>query len=228
MKNISHVFFDLDHTLWDFERNSALAFQQIFSEHHISVDFPAFLKEYKPINLAYWKLYREERISKEKLRYSRLREAFDLLEYTISDELINQLSKDYINALPNHNFLMDGAMEVLEYLKPKYQLHIITNGFKEVQHLKMEKSKIMHFFDEVITSESVGVKKPNPLVFHHALEKANAKAENSVMIGDSLEADIEGAKACDFLTIFYNFEKRKGLSENITSVHHLLEIKQYL
>tara|TARA_R110002073_G_scaffold293194_2_gene458792 strand:+ start:71320 stop:72003 length:684 start_codon:yes stop_codon:yes gene_type:complete len=225
---IEHIFFDLDHTLWDFEKNSSLTFQQIFSDHQLDVNFKTFLSTYIPINLKYWKLYREEEVSKGDLRYYRLKETFDSINYTINDQLIDKLSEDYIEKLPNYNHLFDGAIEILEYLKPKYQLHIITNGFEEVQNLKMKKSGIIHFFDEIITSESVGVKKPNPLVFHHALEKTKASPKNSMMIGDNLEADIEGALNCGFSAIHCDLEKVSNTPKNINSVHYLLEIKQYL
>ena len=168
MTGIEHIFFDLDHTLWDFDKNSALTFQQIFEEQNIKLDFDEFLKVYIPLNLSYWRLYREDKISKEALRYKRLKDVFDALDYEVSDELIHQISEDYINYLPNHNFLIDGTIELLEYLKPKYKLHIITNGFKEVQHKKLNNSGIRDFFDIIVTSESVGVKKPNPKIFNFA------------------------------------------------------------
>ena len=105
-------------------------------------------------------------MSKAALRYARLKETFHALKYEISDEKINSLAKEYILQLPNFNHLFDGTLELLDYLKEKYTLHIITNGFEEVQTLKMKKSKIFHYFTEVITSESVGVKKPNPKFFY--------------------------------------------------------------
>lgn len=225
---IQHVFFDLDHTLWDFEKNSNLTFRQILSEHDVNVHFDSFIEEYIPINLKYWKLYREDKVTKKDLRYFRLKESFDAINYSIEDRLIDLLSEDYIKNLPNHNHLFDGALDILEYLHTKYQLHIITNGFEEVQTLKMEKSGIIHFFDQIITSESVGVKKPNPKVFYHALDKASAKPENSVMIGDNLEADIQGALDCNISAIHFNSENTLNIPKNITSIGQLLEIKQYL
>lgn len=225
---IKHVFFDLDHTLWDFERNSNLTFKQLFKTHKIPLKLEDFLIEYSPINFSYWKLYREEKVTKAALRYGRLKDTFNKLNYEVSDKLINQLARDYIDVLPSNNHLFDGAIELLEYLKPKYELHIITNGFEEVQTLKLEKSGIRSFFVEIITSEAVGVKKPNPLVFEHALYKAKAKAENSIMIGDNLEADIIGALNCGIPSIHFNLEAEKFKQKNYTSVSSLLEIKQYL
>lgn len=227
MTNITHIFFDLDHTLWDFDRNSGLSFKQIFQEQDIPLNLEDFLKVYEPINLKYWKMYREEKINKEKLRYSRLKETFDILEYEISDSLINTIAKDYIDYLPNNNHLIEGTLELLEYLKEQYQLHIITNGFEEVQDIKLRKSNIKPYFDVIVTSESVGVKKPNIKVFNFALEEAGVNPENAVMIGDSYEADIMGALNAGMHAIFYSNTSEK-LNNEVTSVNSLLEIKQYL
>ena len=134
----------------------------------------------------------------------------------------------YIDSLPDFNHLFEYTFEILEYLKDKYQLHIITNGFEEIQIKKMESSNILHYFNSVITSESVGVKKPNPRVFYHALEVAKAKKENSIMIGDNLEADVLGAINIGMQAIHCNFEQEIIADLNIISVASLLELKQYL
>ena len=225
---IKHIFFDLDHTLWDFERNSNLTFEQLFKTYNIQLELNDFLSTYSPINFNYWKLYREEKISKEKLRYGRLKDSFDALNYDVNDDLIHLLSEEYINVLPSNNYLFDGTIELLEYLHPKYELHIITNGFEEVQDLKLDKSGIKKYFDKIITSESVGVKKPNPKVFKFALAQANAKSEESIMIGDNLEADIIGAINSGISSIHFNLHDEKYSNKKYTSVSHLLEIKQYI
>jgi len=225
--NIKHIFFDLDHTLWDFETNSAKTFEFIFNQSKVDVKLNDFLNHYIPINHKYWKLYREEKISKPKLRYGRLKEAFDGLEYMISDDMIHHLSEIYIDNLSNYNTLFEGTLEVLNYLLPKYELHIITNGFEEVQLKKLKKSEILHFFDKVITSESVGVKKPNPIIFNHALEVTNAEPKSSMMIGDNLEADILGAQQIGMQTIFFNIHNEPA-NNGTLSVNNLIEIKQYL
>lgn len=224
---IEHIFFDLDHTLWDFEMNSAKAFHHIFYLNKIDVDMGNFLSLYAPINKKYWKLYREEKVSKPVLRYNRLRETFDGLDYKISDDQINHLAKIYIDNLPNYNNLFEGAKEVLEYLLLKYKLHIITNGFEEVQVEKLKKSEILHYFDRVITSESVGVKKPNPLIFNHAMALTNTTPEKSMMIGDNYEADILGAQQIGMRTIYFN-TTNEGTNNNTISISKLLEIKNYL
>lgn len=225
---IKHVFFDLDHTLWDFEKNSDLAFQKIFKKQKIELNLNNFLEVYKPLNLQYWKLYREEKVTKSELRYQRLKKTFEAVNYSISDILIDEIADQYIEFLPHFNYLFDGTFEILDYLKEKYSLHIITNGFEEIQTKKMESSKILHYFNAIITSESVGVKKPNPKVFYHALKVAGAKQENSIMIGDSIEADVLGALNIGVDAIHCNFDNKKNIDYNFKSITSLLELKQYL
>ena len=200
---ITDIFFDLDHTLWDFEKNSALTFAKILSENSIPVALSDFLEVYVPTNLAYWKLYREEKISKEALRYARLKSVFDRLGMSISDEIIHKLSEEYILYLSSFNHLFPNTIEVLQYLKPKYKLHIITNGFEEIQGKKLRNSNIDSYFEHVINSEMAGVKKPNPIIFELALSKANVAPRNALMIGDSLEADILGARDSGFHALHF-------------------------
>jgi putative hydrolase of the HAD superfamily len=224
---IKHVFFDLDHTLWDFDKNSALAFQRVFSKHKIEIEIQKFLQAYAPINFNYWKEYREERVTKEQLRRGRLTDTFKIFKQEYPIEVIDVLAHSYIEELPFDNHLFEGTHEILTYLSNKYTLHIITNGFEEVQHLKLKNSNINHFFETVTTSEEVGVKKPNPKVFHKALQKAAAIPEESLMIGDTFEADILGAEGIGMRTIFYNYRNEK-LPEKYSVVDTLLEIKNHL
>ena len=228
MKNkVKHVFFDLDHTLWDFDKNSGLTFKKIFEINDIDVSLNTFLDVYEPINLDYWKLYREERISKADLRYGRLKDAFDAVEIKVDDITINHLSESYIEYLTTFNHLFEGTFEILDYLEDKYQLHIITNGFDEAQERKLKNSNIRRYFKTITNSEMVGVKKPNPKIFNFALDKANANAEESIMIGDSLEADIEGADKVGMNTIFFDY-RYKELPTPYKTINKLIEIKTFL
>lgn len=227
IENIKHVFFDLDHTLWDFDKNSALTFQKIFDIHQVNVIIKDFVRIYEPINLKYWKLYREEQIDKASLRFGRLKDAFDALNYQVEDELIFKLSHDYIEHLASFNHLFDGTIDLLNYLQPKYELHIITNGFEEVQLRKMTSSNISHYFKTITNSEMAGVKKPNPIIFDHALKVANAKPFESIMIGDNYEADILGALNVGYDAIFFNCYNQ-SIEPNIKQVNDLLQIKMYL
>ncbi len=227
MRNtITDIFFDLDHTLWDFERNSALAFKRILEKHHINVDLQEFLSHYIPLNFAYWEKYRNDQISQEDLRYRRLRDTFDLMKIEISDETINALSEDYIHYLPQFGHLFDDALDILNYLHSrKYRLHIITNGFHDVQHRKITSSGIGHFFTTVTNSESAGVKKPNPLIFEHALKVSGACRTKSLMIGDCIEADVRGALSCGIDAILFGGTCD---DESIKKINTLTELKNYL
>ena len=225
--NKKHIFFDLDHTLWDFDKNSALTFEKIFELNKLAVNLNDFLEVYVPINFKYWKLYREEKVDKKTLKFSRLNDAFKAMEIDISSRMVHKLSDDYITHLCTFNHLFAGAIDLLDYLTHKYQLHIITNGFKEAQQAKLNQSNIDHYFLTVTNSEMVGVKKPNPKIFHHALHMANATIENSIMIGDNLEADILGALNIGMDAICFNYHN-EVLGADIIGIDHLLEIKNYL
>lgn len=227
INNISHVFFDLDHTLWDFDKNSALTFKKIFEINNIEADLDEFLDIYVPINFQYWKLYREEKIDKATLRYVRLDDAFKLLNLKVKSTMIYKLSDDYITFLNTFNHLFEGTIEILEYLSPKYKLHIITNGFKEVQQGKLNNSDIDKYFQTVTNSEMVGVKKPNPKIFKYALNKAKANKGNSIMIGDNYEADILGALNFGVDAICFNYHN-ETLGKDVKHVDNLLELKKYL
>ena len=229
MKNkiITDVFFDLDHTLWDFDKNSMLAFKRVFKKHAITIAVKDFIDVYEPINFNYWKLFREDRVSKIDLRRGRLTETFAVFKLNFTLQKIDELADSYIEELPGDNHLFDGAELILDYLAEKYTLHIITNGFNDVQHLKLKNSGINNHFSTVTTSEEIGVKKPNPLIFTSALKKANANASSSIMIGDTFEADILGAENVGIETMYYNYRK-ESIPKKYTIVDHLLDIKRHL
>jgi putative hydrolase of the HAD superfamily len=167
-------------------------------------------------------LYREDKVTKDDLRYGRLRDSFDGMKVNVTESKIKQLSIDYIDHLPNHNHLLEGTKEILDYLYPQYELHIITNGFKEVQHKKLESSEILKYFKTITTSEDVGVKKPHKLIFEVALENASAKVNESIMIGDNFEADIMGAIDFGMKAILYNYYKTEFSPDH----HQVMEMKE--
>lgn len=227
MKNITDIFFDLDHTLWDFDANSVLAFDKIFKKDHPTIDTEKFIEIYAPINQACWKLYQVDKITHEELRHTRLRQSFDAMEYTISDEEINNIAHYYIEYMPDNNQLFDGAIEILNYLQPKYNLHIITNGFAEVQGKKISKSGLGGYFKTITNSEMAGVKKPHRNIFEFALSLANVKKENAIMIGDCIDADVRGAIDFGMQAILFD-EKDFHSVEGIKTINHLLELKNIL
>jgi YjjG family noncanonical pyrimidine nucleotidase len=225
--NKKAVFFDLDHTLWDFEKNSALAFEHILAENNIGVDIAKFVALHSPINAKYWKLFRDGHITQQQLRYGRLKDVFVALDHDISDALINTLSEQYVATLPTNNHLFEGAVEVLEYLRPKYSLHIITNGFHHVQEGKINNANLAHYFDTITNSDLAGCKKPHPAIFEYALKAANVQKADSIMIGDCIEADVQGALDCGIDAIYFN-EHGLEAHPSITQVGHLLELKTLL
>ncbi len=229
MKLFQHktdLFFDLDHTLWDFEKNSALAFETIFEKHQFDIRLSNFLLHYVPTNIKYWKLYREEKITQNELRYFRLKEVFDLMQQEVDNSLIHLLSKEYIEYLPQFNHLYEGTFEILDYLKENYNLHIITNGFESVQLGKIRNSNLESYFTTITHSDLAGVKKPNPKIFEFALNYAQTSPGNSVMIGDSLEADIYGALSIGMDAIYFN-EFQVPTESSIHQVNQLANLKQF-
>ncbi len=224
---IKHIFFDLDHTLWDFESNSKKTFSYIFDKNNLDIEFEDFIDVYQPINHEYWKLFREDKVSKADLRYGRLKESFQAINYESDDALIHLLSEQYITYLAEHNDLFENTFLILDYLQSKYKMHIITNGFEEVQYRKLKNSNLLPYFDKVITSEKVGVKKPNPRIFKYALDIAGASSNESIMIGDNFEADILGAKNMGMKVIFCKFNGEIA-TEKVDSVDNLLELKNFL
>ena len=224
---VTDIFFDLDHTLWDFEKNSAVTFQRILTPYRFDFSIETFMSAYTPINHAYWKLYRENSITTEELRFVRLEKTFEAIASPQTKTTIEALSEAYINQLSSQKFLFSGTQELLTYLQSKYRLHIITNGFENVQQKKMYHSGILEFFDVILTAEKAGLKKPNADIFVQALQMANTQAESALMIGDSYEADIAGALAVGMQAIHFNTHN-EPTHQNCLMVDQLQSIHQDL
>jgi len=225
-ESVTDIFFDLDHTLWDFEKNSALAFQLLFDRYKVEIDVSRFLAVYEPVNLQYWKLYREEKVSKENMRRGRLLDTFIKFNLQFPIDFIDSLAESYIDFLPLNNYLLEGAVEILDYLQPKYSLHIITNGFEEVQQRKLTNSNIHHYFKTVTNSERAGVKKPDPKIFYYALQQANTTSQKSIMIGDNLEADILGAEAVGIKSVLLTSNHQEKWQQ--TTIEKLVQLRELL
>ena len=226
-----HVFFDLDRTIWDFDAAAEVAFERIYEQYHLKErGIPSaheFHEVYHPLNEQLWVLYRADQITKDELNRTRFLKPLE--HYGIHDiELADHLSEDYVYWSPRIVRLVPGTMELLEYLKPKYHLHLITNGFEEVQHTKLNGSGLAPFFETLTVSEEVGVKKPNPEIFLYALRKAHANSEESLMIGDEMAVDIDGARAAGMDTLFYNPNSQPVQGERTFEVRSLLEIKNLI
>ncbi|WP_413511408.1 YjjG family noncanonical pyrimidine nucleotidase [Myroides odoratus] len=230
LKKFEHktdIFFDLDHTLWDFEKNSALAFEQVLAEMKMPFSIEQFLNYYVSINAEYWDRYSLNQISQQELRVGRIRDTFNLLDFSTSSDQIVEVGDKYLNYLTSYNYLFDGAIEILTYLNDKYKLHIITNGFDQVQARKIKNSGIEKYFQTITNSELAGVKKPDAKIFTYALQLAKVAVSDTVMIGDNLLADIEGAQKVGMDVIYYN-EHYNTVPDTIPQVNTLLDIKSLL
>ncbi len=233
MKKYKHIFFDLDRTLWDFDKSSKEAFEEIFNNLGLrergidSVD--KLYRKYTVHNEKLWDLYREGKLAKEELRG--LRFHLTLKDFGIDDrELADKFGNEYIRISPLKANLFPRALNILEYLKPKYKLHIITNGFSEVQDIKIKTAGLNNFFDKIITSEEAGTKKPDTKIFEYALKKANANPNESLMIGDDFEVDIIGAINAGIDQVLFDPKREYTVKSGIPTFYItcLDEIKNFL
>jgi putative hydrolase of the HAD superfamily len=229
-KKYQHLFFDLDRTLWDFEANSLITLQEIFINRGLEElgipNFNTFLDYYKTYNHHLWGLYKLGKIEKDHLSVERFHGS--LLHFHVNDRhLASIIADDYITISPTKTKLFPDTKMVLKKLSERYSLHIITNGFNEVQFIKLKNSGLDSFFQEVITSEMIGAQKPNPKIFEYALQQAHAQANESVMIGDDQDGDIIGAQNAGIEQVFVNYSSQKLLCQptwHIKSLKELLQI----
>ncbi len=224
------VFFDLDRTLWDFESNARDTFIEMYDKHNLRVIFPdfnTFHETYRSINKQLWEEYRDGNIEKEVLKYKRFQ--LTLEEFGYQDEtLAKKLGEDYVTLSANKTKLFPDTHSTLAYLKKKYNLYIITNGFDDVQFKKIKNCKLEQYFQKIITSEKAGIQKPHIDIFHFALEEANTKAEKSIMVGDDLEGDIKGAKSAGIDQVFFNPNYQSHQEECTYEIHALKELQEIL
>jgi putative hydrolase of the HAD superfamily len=204
------IFIDLDKTIWDFDRNARATFEEIFKKFDLGSDsnfgLDQFIAVYTRINEMFWSLYRENKIKKEVLNIRRFE--LTLNEFGIDDLILaTHIAEDYITLSPLKTLLLPHSREALEYLRSKYRLHIITNGFEEVQQKKLDVSDLRKYFATITTSEEAGVKKPEMPIFRLALLKASALPSESLMIGDDLVVDMAGARNVGMDTLYFNPEK---------------------
>jgi putative hydrolase of the HAD superfamily len=199
-----HVFIDLDDTIWDFHANAKLSLQEVYENRDLKryfEDFEHFFTIYAKRNLELWEMYGKGEISKEFLMVERFRHPLSLMGVD-NDELAIQIGDEFLDILPTKTMLVPYAIELLDYLLPKYSLTIISNGFVEVQYKKLRSSNIEHYFSHIVLSEAAGALKPDKRIFEYALELNNAIASETIMIGDSYAADIVGARNAGIDQVF--------------------------
>ena len=226
MHPVKHIFFDLDHTLWDFDANSHATIKALFYDkkldEKLDCDVDEFYHAYIRINEQKWELYRQHLITKDRLRAERFVETF--AEFGFHDsELAMSYENEYLNTCPYKSILIEGTLETLDYLNDKYDLCIITNGFFETQKIKLRESGLTPYFNHVFTSDQIGCNKPDRRIFHESLKQSGAQRKSSVMIGDSLVTDILGAKNYGMAQVFFNPDGQMH-SERIT--HEIKKLEQ--
>jgi len=229
-KKKKHLFFDLDHTLWDYATSSDETLRYLWRQYELGlkgVELDDFLDKFSEINGQLWDRFHAGEIGKDVIRTDRFPTIFSEL-LVQENHMAISMQHDYINVCPTKPYLIKGALEVLETLYDKYKLHIITNGFEEVQDTKLSSGRIKRFFDKVITSSLAGSQKPESEIFEYALREAGANKAESLMIGDNPISDIEGAYHAGIDQVFYNPD---NLSCNITptmEIKSLIELLKYL
>lgn len=229
LRNKQHVFFDLDDTLWDFEKNSERVLRQLFDEflleQKLNCDFNIFHQRYKIENKNLWTLYYQKKIDKHFLRNHRFNTVFKLFGYDHYEENL-LITEQYLKRSPHGTVLKDNCVTVLNYLQHHYQLHIITNGFKEVQDIKLKASGIEQYFKHVIISEEHDLTKPDERIFRLAESLAATSKQHCVMIGDNLESDITGAINAGWDAIY--FSELEAPNDNVLQIKNLIELKSLL
>lgn len=230
-KQYKHIFFDLDHTLWDFEKNSHETLIHLY-DHYQLKDFGVthadiFIEKYREINTKMWVMYENKQIDKETLRVKRFEEAFVALGISRED-VPHGIWELYLDLCPTKTNLFPHAIEVLEYLHSKYHISILTNGFEETQHRKLDNSGLRPYIKHMVSSEKTGFAKPDPKIFEHLLQISDTRKEEAIMIGDNINTDIKGAKAAQIDHIFFNPEKTEHQHEVEREIHQLVELKEIL
>ena len=231
MQRYKNLFIDLDDTIYDFSGASRESFRETYDLLHYERYFDSFehyLSLYEPYNLELWRIYGEGKITKEELnrrRYSHPLECVGVNDQQLADTFC----REALGRIPTKGPLMPGALELLEYLRPKYNMYILSNGFKELQSRKMRTAGIDGYFDALILSEDIGVNKPNRELYEYALAKTGSKLSESLMIGDMFDTDIVGAANIGMEQMYYNPKEKKGHAFTPTyEVTHLLQIKEIL
>ncbi len=225
-KQYQHIFFDLDRTLWDFDKSAFQTFEEIYKNFHLKergvASFAEFVSQYRKNNDMLWRYYRRGEIKKEILSVQRWE--ITLHDFNIDDlPLAVEIAEHYVKESPLKVNLFPHTLEILDYLKEKYRLHLITNGFEEVQQTKLSASDLRRYFRQIITSEEAGAKKPDKRIFEYALQKSGATTAESIMIGDDLDVDIQGAKNVEMDQILVN---HAGIEHEVKPTYEVFGLEE--
>jgi putative hydrolase of the HAD superfamily len=224
------IYFDLDHTLWDFEKNSKETLNRVFHNYHkifMKTSLEDFIDSYLKINSKLWEMYRNKEISHDDLKLLRFEITLNALKIKHKESLVREMNDFYLKTLAQQKHLVEGAFEVLDYLKENYELGILTNGFKNTQITKMKSSQIIDYFNILVSSDDVGVPKPDEKIFEYAVIVAKKSKEEILYIGDDLENDILPALKYGMKAIWFkNHQNKTESTENgILSINKLVELK---
>jgi putative hydrolase of the HAD superfamily len=225
------IFFDLDHTLWDYETNSKETLQELFAAYNLVEkglpDFESFFREFRRVNAELWVLYDAGKIGSEVIRAERFKQILNAFN-AFNDKLCTEISHEYLYTCPKKGNLMPNARSTLDYLSGKYRLSIITNGFEEIQNMKLSAGKLDTYFDHMVTSQHAGFKKPSREIFEYTLTRNSIQCHQAVMIGDNLVTDIGGARQASIDSVFFNHEQLSHDSEIHVEINNLSELCELL
>jgi putative hydrolase of the HAD superfamily len=234
MKKYQHIFFDIDDTIWDFRYNANQSLEYLFQTFELEklgskVTLDNFKIVFQEVNQYLWHKHNLNQITKEEMRYERFLLILNKLDVPKDKIPFQALGETYLKITPIKTKLVENCLEILNYLRYKnYKLHIITNGFEDIQYQKLRSANVLDFFDLIITSEQAKVKKPHPQVFDYAIQTLKIDKKNCLMIGDSLSTDIEGAKKAGWNSVWYNIDNQKVKNDATYEIKNLIELKDIL
>jgi len=231
LKKYRHIFFDLDHTLWDYDTNVQESLSELFEIYQLPTvgipDFQTFIDAFYQVNFKLWALYDLGKIDKQNLRETRFKLIFEKAGVSGSN-VPKEMEEDFMQRTSSKPHLLPYSKEILDYLSPNYKMHIITNGFNESQAKKMHSSGLTPYFDLVVTSETTGHKKPDPRIFQYAMDKLAVKSADCIMIGDNPNSDILGAIRSNIDQVYFD-PHEKGIEHQPThTIRHLKELEGLL
>lgn len=231
LKKYEHIIFDLDHTLWDFDANCKMALEELYLSHELeklnAFDVEQLIEKYIEVNARLWNNHHQGLETKENIRHKRFIYTFDELGVA-QQHLPSTLNAEFMALCPTKGQLIEGAKDLLDYLSDKYQLHILTNGFKESQYIKMECAGISSYFDQVVIAEECDMAKPQKEIFDFLLSNAGGLPSNSIMIGDDLMVDVLGAKHAGLDHVYYNRYSQPHGEEIMYEINFLSALKNIL